>query len=593
MVIKKEDIDFKYNVKEYISFLKKYKGLFALLLVIILFIQIGYTIDKFLFRIIIDDGTDFTNGLISKEIFVKTLIILAIIFLSALAIRVVLKWVQIHLINLLDADMIVDIKRKYFNHILGLSYNFHTTHKTGSLISRLIRGSRAIEAMTDVIAFNFAPLSIQLVVVSGSLLYFDWVPALVVLITSIVFVGYSFIIQQKQRVINVAVNNAEDLEKAYVSDFFTNIDAIKLFGRENSIKTRISKAYKEVKEKNLKHWNYFRWMDSGHSLILAIGTFFLVYFPLMSFLDGKTTLGTLTFIYTIYGNLIFPLFNFVHGLRNYYRAMADFESLFSYGKIKNEIKNKVDAKGLKIKKGEIEFKNVNFSYHSKKFLDNFNLKIPSNKKIALIGHSGCGKTTLIKLIYRLYDVNSGEILIDGKNISDLKKESLRSELSIVPQECVLFDDTIYNNIAFSRPSASKEEVMKAMKFAQLDKVVASFPDKEKTIVGERGVKLSGGEKQRVSIARAILADKKILVLDEATSALDSKTEHDIQRDLEKLMEGRTSIIIAHRLSTIMKADIIVVMKKGEIVQIGNHMNLINKEGTYKNLWNLQKGGYIK
>ena len=334
MTIKKEEnIDFKYNLKEYMGFLKKYKSLFSLLLVVILFIQIGYTIDKFLFRVIIDDGTSFTNGIISESIFVKTLIVLAIIFLGTLAIRVVLKWVQIHLINLLDADMIVDIKKKYFGHILHLSYNFHTSHKTGSLISRLIRGSRAIEMMTDVIVFNFVPLIIQLIVVSASLFYFDWVPALVVMITSFAFIGYSFIIQQKQRVANVKVNNMEDLEKAYVSDFFTNIDAIKLFGRENSIKNRFAKANNEVKKAELKHWHYFRWMDSGHSLILAIGTFFLIYFPLMSFLDGKTTLGTLTFIYTIYGNLIFPLFNFVHGLRNYYRAMADFESLFKYGKM--------------------------------------------------------------------------------------------------------------------------------------------------------------------------------------------------------------------------------------------------------------------
>ena len=200
---------------------------------------------------------------------------------------------------------------------------------------------------------------------------------------------------------------------------------------------------------------------------------------------------------------------------------------------------------------------------------------------------------MVKLLYRFYDVNGGRILIDGKDIRDFKQESLRSELSIVPQECVLFDDTIYNNIAFSNSSASRKDVLRAMKFAQLDKVINEFPKKENTIVGERGVRLSGGEKQRVSIARAILADKKVLVLDEATSSLDSKTEHEIQKDLEKLMKGRTSIIIAHRLSTIMKADIIVVMRKGKIVQIGKHKDLLNQAGPYKHLWNLQRGGYIK
>ncbi|MBU1104215.1 MAG: ATP-binding cassette domain-containing protein, partial [Nanoarchaeota archaeon] len=215
------------------------------------------------------------------------------------------------------------------------------------------------------------------------------------------------------------------------------------------------------------------------------------------------------------------------------------------------------------------------------------------ERVALVGYSGSGKTTLVKLLYRLYDVDKGKIFIDGKNIKEFKQESLRGELSIVPQECILFDDTIYNNILFSKPSATREEVFKAIKFSQLDKFIRGLPKKEKTIVGERGVKLSGGEKQRVSIARAILADKKILLLDEATSSLDSKTEWEIQSALKKLMQGRTSIIIAHRLSTIMHADKIVVMEKGKVVQLGKHRDLIDEHGVYKELWNLQKGGYIE
>jgi len=328
-------------------------------------------------------------------------------------------------------------------------------------------------------------------------------------------------------------------------------------------------------------------------LIIGIGTFFVIYFPLVDFLNGKITLGTITFIYTIYIGLLGPLWSFVHGLRSYYRSMADFQELFAYGKIQKEIVDKSGAEKIKIQSPSIKFKGVVFKYGKRKIFDNFNLDIKPNEKVALVGHSGCGKTTLVKLLYRMYDIENGQILVDEKNIKDVKQESLREEMSMVPQEPLLFDDTIYNNIAFSNPSATKEEVMKAMKFAQLDKIVANFPRKERTIVGERGVKLSGGEKQRVSIARAILANKRILVLDEATSALDSQTEHEIQKDLEKLMKGRTSIMIAHRLSTIMHADKIVVMKKGKIVQIGKHNELIAKPGEYKKLWNLQKGGYIK
>jgi ATP-binding cassette subfamily B protein len=194
---------------------------------------------------------------------------------------------------------------------------------------------------------------------------------------------------------------------------------------------------------------------------------------------------------------------------------------------------------------------------------------------------------------RFYDVDSGSVLIDGINIKEFKQESVRGEVGIVPQECILFDDTLYNNIKFANPNASREEVLDAIRFAQLDKIIEQFPFKERTVVGERGVRLSGGEKQRVSVARAILANKKILLLDEATSALDSETESEIQRDLKELLKGRTSIIIAHRLSTIMNADRIIVFKNGKIVQEGKHSELITRPGEYKKLWNLQKGGYIK
>jgi ATP-binding cassette subfamily B protein len=287
------------------------------------------------------------------------------------------------------------------------------------------------------------------------------------------------------------------------------------------------------------------------------------------------------------------MFGFVHGVRGLSRSMADFQELFEYGKVKSSIQDIPNAKNLETKKGEVEFKNIDFAYNEKRVIfKNFSLVVPKNKKIALVGHSGCGKSTLVKLLYRLYDVQNGEILIDGQNIKEVKQNSLRSEMSIVPQECILFDDTIYNNILFSNPKASRKQVLEAIKFSQLDKLIKNLPKKEDTIVGERGVKLSGGEKQRVNIARAILADKRILVLDEATSSLDSETVYEIQKDLAKLMKGRTSIIIAHRLSTIMNADIIVVMKNGKIQQMGSHRDLITEGGEYQRLWDFQKGGYV-
>lgn len=591
----KKTISFKYNISEYWSLLRRYKKLLFGTLLLSLLVEILLIADKFLFKIIIDDGTEFIEGSLSAEIFVQTLIVIGVIFVGILLIRPIIKYFSICFLQVLEGDLIKDLKERYFNHILELSHSFHTTHKTGALISRLSRGAGAVEGMTDIIAFQFAPLIFSLIIVGFSLAYFSLTSGLVILGIVILFISYSYFIQHIQQDSKLEFNRLRDDEKGFISDVFTNIDSIKYFGKEKRIGNLFSRVTNKTKLSMLRDWNYYRWFDVGHMLILGVGTFFLVYFPLMDFLAGKTTLGTLVFIFTIYGNVIGPMFGFVSGMRGFYRNMADFEDLFEYGKIENEIKDKPHAKKLEIRRGGIEFNSALFSYGKKKAfsLDDFNLKIKPNEKVAFVGHSGCGKTTLVKLLYRLYDVQDGEILIDGKNIKEFKQESLRGELSIVPQECVLFDDTIFNNIKFSNPSASKDEVWRAIKFAQLDNFIENLPQKERTVVGERGVKLSGGEKQRVSIARAILANKKILVLDEATSSLDSKTEYDIQFALTKLLKGRTSIIIAHRLSTIMNADRIIVMKNGKIIQEGNHEELIKQEGEYKRLWNLQKGGYIK
>ena len=586
-------IDFKYNLGLYFSFLKNYKLIFVVLLILIFFIESSWVLDKFLFKLIIDKGTEFSTNLITSSTFVNILIFAVGIYLSLSIFRMLFGFMRLHLINKLETSLIADLKRKFFNHLIDLSYSFHTTHKTGSLISKLIRVGGAVERLTDVIIFNLIPLVIQLVVAFVSLMYFSLAPAIVVVVTVLTFILYSFIMQKVQEPSNIYANETEDLEKANISDMFINVDSIKYFAKESLVFSKFKKISEVTKRALLKNWNYYRFVEVGQFLILSVGVILVMYFPLVDFLAGKITIGSVAFIYTVFMQLMWPMFGFVHGMRNFYRSMADFEVLFRYNKIENEVKDRPDAKRLEVKKGDIEFRNVGFWYGKRELFRNFNLKVPKNKKIALVGHSGCGKTTLIKLLYRLYDLHSGRILIDGEDIKDFTKKTLRTEMAIVPQECALFDDTLFNNIKFSKPNASRREVIKAIKFAQLDKIIKEFPKKEKTIVGERGVRLSGGEKQRVSIARAILANRKILVLDEATSSLDSQTEHEIQRDLARLMQGRTSIIIAHRLSTIMKADKIVVMERGRIVQEGKHKDLIKQKGVYRELWKLQKGGYIK
>lgn len=589
----KKKIDFKYNLSIYYSFLKNYKWVMLFVLFLVLILEARHTLQSYLYKILIDRGTEFAAGSLMFSNFTRILVIIALVFLGVLISGTIGRWIYIHFLNKLESGLIVDLKRRYFNHILDLDHSFHTTHKTGSLISRLTRAGGAMERVTDVITFNFAPMFFSLIVVTISLAYFDWISSIVVFSTIAVFVAYSFFIQKISESANLAANDAEDREKANVADIFINVDSIKYFGKENLIKRRFEKLTDFTRRAFLKNWNYFRWLDSIQTFILGIGTLLIVYFPITRFLNNEISLGTVVFVYTVYATLMSPLFGFVYGLRQLYRGMADFQDLFEYGKVENKIKDKLGAGEMRVIEGNIEFQNIDFSYAKRKIFDQFSLKIPAGKKVALVGHSGSGKSTLVKLLYRLYDVDSGKILVDGKDIRDVKHESLRSEMAIVPQECVLFDDTVYNNIAFSNPQASRRQVLEAIRFAQLDKIIKEFPQKENTIVGERGIKLSGGEKQRVSIARALLADKKILVLDEATSSLDSLLEHEIQEDLKQLMKGRTSIIIAHRLSTIMSADVIVVLDRGKIVQVGTHKNLSMKNGLYRRLWTMQKGGYIK
>jgi ATP-binding cassette subfamily B protein len=590
-----KDVDLKENLKFYLSAVKPYKWLFLFVIFLAIVMEFIGLAEKYLFKIILDNGAEYLAGNTDKSALLSILIGVAVAFVVIALVRVADHWFREISTSKMESEMIYGLKTKFFNHIVSLSHNFHTTHKTGSMISRLNRGISATERLTDFLIYNVSPLLLQVVLAGTSIFLLDKLSALVILITSIVFITYGVFISNAQKPLHIESYLAEDFEKGNLADFFTNIDSIKYFGKEKAINQRYSNLAGEVRKKQRRFWAFHRYFSSGQSIILSLGTFFVIYFSLVNFLNGGLTVGDLAFIYTVYGGLMGPLFGFVNGIRGFYISLGDLDELAEYGRTENEIKDKSNAKELEIKNGEVEFKNLAFSYgrNRNRAINGLSLKVKKNEKVALVGYSGCGKTTLIKLLYRLYDPDKGEILIDGKNIKDFKQESLRSELSIVPQEAILFDDTIFNNIKFSNPKATKEEVRQAMKFAQLDKFVKNLVKGENTIVGERGVKLSGGEKQRVSIARAILANKKILVLDEATSALDSKTEHEIQNDLEKLMKGRTSIIIAHRLSTIMKADKIVVMNEGKIVQMGKHLDLIKQKGIYKELWNLQKGGYLR
>ena len=590
---KKEDILMD-SLNYYLGIAKPYWIMFFIimsLITIIFLIEFG---QNWIYKTIIDLGADFASDKITKVFFINEALYLGIIFFILVLASGAIKYIRLVFLNKMEVNMMRDIKKDIFDHLIDLSHKFHSSNRTGSLISKLIRSGKSVESLTDFITFHGGPLIIKLLIGFFVIAFFDISSSIVVIVMSAIFMIYSILLLKKQQLANIEKNNQEDYEKAFISDTFSNIETVKHFGKEDRMKDLFFKIADVTSKKWLTFWNYYNTTEAGHVTIIGLGTIAIMYFSLIRFLSGELTIGSVVFIYTSYIGLTLPLYEFFWGVRRLYEGLADLDSVVKYKKIQPDVKDKKGAKNIKIIRGKIEFKKVNFYYNSKKkIINNFDLIINPLEKVAFVGHSGAGKTTIIKLLYRLYEIQEGEILIDDKNINNVTQKSLRNELSIVPQECVLFNDTIYNNVLFSKPSATKKEVFSAIKNAQLLDFVNNLPKKEDTLVGERGIKLSGGEKQRLSIARAILANKKILVLDEATSSLDSKTEYDIRKAFEKLIKGKTTLIIAHRLSTIMNADKIVVMKNGGIEQIGNHKELSNKKGVYSSLWELQKTGELK
>ena len=593
--LKKYNVDTKYNLKVVGSYLMKYKPLVITLFFLVILIEIVAFFDNFLFKFLIDKATAFSNGSVTSPEFIKFLILIITIFFLLRGVFMGVLWFfNLKIFNRLEGNFMNDLEKDSFWHVLNLSYRYHINKKTGSIISQFTRGVGKVESMLDAMYFNFFPVIVRIILSVSVIVYFDFHTALALFIMVILFITWGVWITNKQKNPQNLANYREDILKQNLSDVFLNIETVKYFGKEKRTQGYFSNLSGRLKQARIKFWDYFSWYVGIQSMIIIGGICAVIYLSFSSFLTGKLTLGTITLIYAAIWKLLPYLYSLMHGYRHFIMANIDVTALFEMFKEENEVKDVPDAKPLKVKKGSIEYKNVYFSYPQRGGewfgINKLNLEIKPDTKIALMGPSGGGKSTIIKLLYRLFDLDKGKILIDGQDVSLVTQESLRNSMSVVPQEPILFDNTIFFNIAYANPKASKEQVWKAIRFAQLDKLIEKLPKKEKTIVGERGIKLSGGEKQRVSIARAILADKKILILDEATSSLDSETEKEIQNDLQELMKGRTTILIAHRLSTIMKADVIVALKEGIIVETGTHKDLTKKKGgLYRRLWNLQQG----
>ncbi|MDO8579564.1 MAG: ABC transporter ATP-binding protein [bacterium] len=494
----------------------------------------------------------------------------------------------------MQSKVMAKLKQNTFDYVMLHSYNFFSSNFTGSLVQKINRFSRAFERLSDTLYYQVIPL----VVTALGAIIVTWIQArfisLIILVWVIFFSLFNWLFSRWKVKYDIASAAADSRTTGFLSDSITNHNTVSLFTGYMFEVLGFKSVTDDQARKQRLTWDLSSIVDSVQVLLIFIVEFAVFYYAVRFWEQGVVTIGTFVLFQVYVIGLAHQLWGLSRIIRNIYESMADSQEMVDILNMPHEIKDVSGAKPIRVVRGEVEFKNVGFSFNKNKaVLRDINLTIKSGEKMALIGPSGAGKTTIVRLILRLYDTSSGSILIDGVNIGEVTQESLRENISLVPQDPVLFHRSLMDNIRYGKRTASDEEVMRVAKLAHCDEFIENLPLKYETFVGERGIKLSGGERQRVAIARAILKDAPILILDEATSSLDSHSEALIQDALDTLMRDRTTVVIAHRLSTIRKMDRIVVIEEGIIREEGTHDDLVKTEGgLYKKLWNLQAGGFI-
>ncbi len=477
-----------------------------------------------------------------------------------------------------------------FRHLHALSLKFHLERRTGGLSRIISRGINGVDSVLRFSLFNTFPTALEIAMVCGVLAYsFGWLYVLVIVITVITYLWFTYWATERRIDIRRTMNEADNDAGTKAIDSLLNFETVKYFGNEAHEAERYDSSMAIYEKAAVRTWVSLAVLNAGQAAIYSVGLTIVMVMAGWSILKGNSTIGDFVMINALMIQLYMPL-NFIgSSYREIKQGLIDVEGMFGILRENAEIADKPDAPDFKPAKGDIVFENVSFAYDvARPILKNISLHVPAGKTVAIVGPSGAGKSTISRLLFRFYDVTSGRILIDGQNVSDVKQASLRKAIGMVPQDTVLFNDTVRYNIRYGRPDATDAEVEAAAKMAQIHNFVLSLPKGYNAMVGERGLKLSGGEKQRVSIARTILKGPPILVLDEATSALDSLTEQEIQAALRTVSKNRTTVVIAHRLSTVVEADEIIVLEKGEIAERGTHKALLRKKGLYANMWNRQQ-----
>jgi ATP-binding cassette, subfamily B, heavy metal transporter len=481
-----------------------------------------------------------------------------------------------------------------FQHLHNLSLRFHLDRQTGGLSRVIERGVRGIQFVLSFMLFNIIPTILEIVLVTGILMAtFNIQFAAVTLITIVGYIAFTLLVTDWRLKYRMTMNKRDTEANTKAIDSLLNYETVKYFGNEEHEWRRYDQSLEGYQSAAVQGQTSLSLLNIGQSTIICFGLLAVMWLAARGVVGGTLTVGDFVLVNTFLIQLYLPLnfLGFVY--RETKQSLVDMDKMFELLAVAAEIRDAPGALPLRAKNGELEFKNVTFGYDpNRTILKNVSFKVPAGKTVAIVGRpSGAGKSTISRLLFRFYDIRDGSITIDGQDLREVTQKSLREAIGIVPQDTVLFNDTIHYNIRYGRISALEDEITAAAKLARIHDFVENLPLGYKTIVGERGLKLSGGEKQRVAIARAILKQPKILLFDEATSALDSKTEKEIQASLNEVSRERTTLVIAHRLSTIVNADEILVIKNGEIVERGQHEDLLNMQGEYTAMWEKQQQAY--
>ena len=477
-----------------------------------------------------------------------------------------------------------------FRHLHSLSLRFHLERQTGGMTRDIERGTRGISTLLSYMIFSIIPVILEFSLVAVVLIAkFDWRFAAITFGAVAIYITFTIAITEWRMDIRRRANELDSGANTRAIDSLLNYETVKYFGNEEFEARRYDEQLHKYEDAATKNEASLGLLNIGQSLIIAIAVTALMVLSADGVASGRFTLGDLVLVNGLLLQLYIPL-NFLGMVyREIKQSLLDMDRMFRLLGQNLEVQDRAGAAPLPAGPLDVEFKNVDFSYEkARQILFDVSFEIPAGHRVAVVGHSGSGKSTLARLLYRFYDVTNGKIGIGGIDTRELQQASLRSAIGIVPQDTVLFNDTILYNIRYGRPEASDAEVHEAARAAHIHDFITTLPAGYETKVGERGLKLSGGEKQRVAIARAVLKNPRILIFDEATSALDSRSEKAIQAELERIAQGRTTLVIAHRLSTVMDADQILVLSHGRIVERGSHQQLLELKGEYARMWALQQ-----